>query len=158
TDSKTGDVLAAPALGTQVVVRPQHGSAYRDLTLFMQDGDGDLGTHQMPYRHNVIGTEAISYQRSPRTPTLMAYVGDAIRLHVIGAASEQEQGFSLDGHRWPLEPGAPGSAVVAAVGVGGFETQTIVPVGGAGGEGHRPGRYEYTDTRGPYRDAGIRGV
>jgi hypothetical protein len=137
-------------------VHPPDGSPYRDLTVFPHDTDGELGTHQMPYRHQVIGTEAMSYGRG--TQLLLAYPGDPIRVHVVAAVSEQLQGFSLDGHRWPREPGAKGSTVVATQGYGGREVLTAVPLGGAGGEEHLPGDYVYGDTRGPYRDAGVWGV
>jgi hypothetical protein len=157
-DPSSGDSLPDGAAGAQVVVRPARGRAYRDFSLYLQDSDGDLGTHQMPYRHSVIGTEAISYAVAPNTPVLLARVGDPLRLHVIGAVSEQEQSFELDGHRWPLEPGAAGSSVVAAQAVGAREVLTIEPLGGAGGEGGRPGDYVYGDARGPYRSAGLWGV
>jgi len=157
-DATSGAALPDGAPGGQVVVRPPHGKAYRDLALYLHDGDGDLGTHQMPYRHSVIGTQAISYALAPDTPVLVAQVGDPLRLHVIGAVSEQEQSFELDGHRWPLEPGAAGSSVVAAEAVGAGEVLTIEPLGGAGGEGGRPGDYVYGDARGPYRSAGMWGV
>jgi hypothetical protein len=89
---------------------------------------------------------------------LLAHTGDPLRLHVVAAVSEQVQGFELDGHRWPLEPGVPGSSVVAAEAIGGQEVLTVVPVGGAGGEGHQAGDYAYGDTRAPYRDGGMWGV
>ena len=151
-----GHGLSSGAPGAHVVVRPPHGPAYRDLTVFPHDTDGELGTHQMPYRHQVVGTEALSYVRG--TQVLLAYPGDPLRLHVVAAVSEQLQGFSLDGHRWPREPGAPGSAVVATQALGGREVMTAEPLGGAGGEAHLPGDYVYGASRGPYRDAGVWGV
>jgi hypothetical protein len=154
--SSAGGKLPGGAPGAQVAVHPPDGSPYRDLTVFPHDSDGELGTHQMPYRHQVIGTEAMSYGRG--TQVLLAYPGDPIRMHVVAAVSEQLQGFSLDGHRWPREPGATGSTVVATQGYGGREVVTAVPLGGAGGEEHLPGDYVYGDTRGPYRDAGVWGV
>ena len=163
-DPHSGKQLAGAAPGAQVVVLPASGKAYRDATLFLQDSDGALGTHQMPYLHVVLGAQGISYQHAstglgdPPTPLLEAYVGDPLRLHVLSPVSEQAQAFALDGHRWPLEPGRRGSAVVAAVAVAGHEAVTVQPLGGAGGEGHKPGDYVYSDTRAPYRDAGMWGV
>lgn len=151
-----GRALPTGTAGTSVVVRPPAGPAYRDFTVFPHDSDGDLGTHAMPYRHQVLGANVLSYGTG--TQVLRAYAGDPIRLHVVAAVSEQVQGFALDGHRWPLEPGARGSNVVAALAVGARETPTLVPVGGAGGEEHLPGDYVFGDTRGPYRDAGMWGV
>lgn len=153
-----GTSLEEAAPGTQVVARPPGGPAYRDLTVFLHNSDSELGTHQMPYRHQVIGTQAVSYHRAPDAALLRAVVGDALRLQVVAAVSEQVQSFALDGHRWPLEPGAHGTSVVASEAVGAREVLTVVPVGGAGGEGGRPGDYAYADTRGPYRDAGMHGV
>jgi FtsP/CotA-like multicopper oxidase with cupredoxin domain len=154
--SPSGARLGDGATGPEVVVLPPHGPAYRDLTVFPQDTDGELGTHQMPYRHEVIGTEALSYGHG--TQVLRAYAGDPVRLHVVAAVSEQLQGFELDGHRWPREPGARGSSVVSAQAYGGREVLTVVPLGGAGGEEHLAGDFVFGDTRGPYRDAGVWGV
>jgi FtsP/CotA-like multicopper oxidase with cupredoxin domain len=154
--SPSGDALPPGAPGAQVVVDPPGAAPYRDMTVFPHDTDAELGTHQMPYRHGVIGTEALSYGRG--TQRLMAYAGDALRLHVVAAVSEQLQGFSLDGHRWRREPDARGSTVVATQAVGGREIFTAEPLGGAGGEEHLPGDYAYGDTRGPYIDAGVWGV
>jgi hypothetical protein len=153
--SPAGYRLPGGSPGAQVVVRPPQGPPYRDFTVFPHDTDGELGTHQMPYRHEVIGTEALSYGHG--TQVLLAYAGDPVRLHVVAAVSEQLQGFSLDGHRWPREP-ARGSTVVATQALGAREVVTAVPLGGAGGEAQLPGDYVYGDTRGPYRDAGVWGV
>jgi hypothetical protein len=139
-----------------VVVRPPDTSPYRDFTVFPHDTDAELGTHQTPYRHQVIGTEALSYGRG--TQRLLAYPRDPFRLHVVASVSEQVQGFSLDGHRWRLEPRSRGSTIVATQAVGAREVFTAQPLGGAGGEGHLPGDYVYGDSRGPYRDAGVWGV
>jgi FtsP/CotA-like multicopper oxidase with cupredoxin domain len=151
-----GHGLPAGAPGTAVVVHPPERPAYRDFTVFPQDSDGDLGTHAMPYRHEVLGMQAMSYRQGQQV--LEAYPGDPMRMHVVAAVSEQVQGFALDGHRWPLEPGAHGTNVVAAQAVGGRETFTIEPLGGAGGEARLSGDFVFGDTRGPYRDAGEFGV
>jgi hypothetical protein len=154
--SVAGGSLASGAPGAQVVVRPPGGSPYRDMTVFPHDTDAEMGTHQMPYRHAVIGTEALSYGRG--TQRLLAYAGDPMRLHVVAASSEQIQAFSLDGHRWRREPDAPGSTIVDTQALGAREVLTAEPLGGAGGESHLPGDYVYGDSRGPYRDAGVWGV
>jgi hypothetical protein len=154
--SPQGHALPAGAPGSAVVVLPPGHPPYRDFTVFPQDSDGDLGTHAMPYRHQVLGVQAMSYRQGQQH--LEAYPGDRMRMHVVAAVSEQVQGFALDGHRWPLEPGAHGTNVVAAQAIGGRETLTIEPLGGAGGEARLPGDYVYGDTRSPYRDAGEWGV
>jgi FtsP/CotA-like multicopper oxidase with cupredoxin domain len=154
--SPQGRGLPAGAPGTAVIVHPPGQSAYRDFTVFPQDSDGDLGTHAMPYRHQVLGVQAMSYGQGHQV--LEAYQGDPLRMHVVAVVSEQVQGFALDGHRWPLEPGAHGTNVVAAQAIGGRESFTIEPLGGAGGEAHLRGDFVYGDTRAPYRDAGEWGV
>jgi hypothetical protein len=154
--SPGGGSLPPGAPGSAVVVRPRHGPPYRDFTVFPQDSDGELGTHAMPYRHVVLGVQALSYGQG--TQVLEAYAGDALRMHVVSAVSEQVQGFALDGHRWPLEPGARGTNVVDAQAVGAREVLTVEPLGGAGGEAHLSGSFVYGDTRAPYRDAGEWGV
>ncbi len=179
-DATTGRRLTASTSAEQVVVRPRHGRAYRDATVFLQDSDGEIGSHQMPYRRSVRGVQGISYNAAPlkarleqfpdgaavfrrsagepATPLLVARQGDPLRLHVLAPVSEQPQPFSIDGHRWPLEPGRAGTSVVSTTTLGGLEAVTLSPVAGAGGEGGQPGDYVYGVVRGPYVEAGMWGL
>jgi FtsP/CotA-like multicopper oxidase with cupredoxin domain len=149
--------------GVSSVVRTRDGRAYRDFTVFLQDGDQSIGTHRMPYTKSVDGIAAISYGSSVKgsrlqPPLLEAYAGDPLRLHVIAAGSEQAQVFSLDGHSWPVEPGTRGTAHVGATTVAGMQALDVRPDGGAGGVEHLIGDYRYGDARLPYDVAGMTGI
>jgi FtsP/CotA-like multicopper oxidase with cupredoxin domain len=149
--------------GVSSVVRTRDGRAYRDFTVFMQDGDQSIGTHRMPYTKNVDGITAISYGSSSKgsrlqPPLLEAYAGDPLRVHVVVPASEQAQVFSLDGHSWPTEPGTRGTTHVGAVTVAGMQTLEVRPDGGAGGVEHLIGDYRYGNARLPYDVAGMTGI
>jgi hypothetical protein len=135
----------------------------------------------MPYAAAVKGAAGINYQAAslqtragasdsladgylldrhgdPTTPIIEAYAGDRMRIHVVGAYDEQSQVFSLEGHEWPIEPGLSGTNLVGAQAVGGLQTFTVEPVGGAGGTARVAGDYLYGDDRGAYREAGMWGV
>lgn len=94
----------------------------------------------------------------PATPVVEAEAGTPLRLHVLAPWSEQAQVFSLEGHRWPAEPGQRGADRLSSVILGGLEAITISPEGGAGGRSRRPGDYLYGDHRGPYQEAGLWGL
>jgi len=149
--------------GFSAIVRPKHGRAYRDFTVFLQDGDQAIGTHRMPYTKNVDGVAAISYGSSAplsavTAPQLDAYAGDAVVVHVVSPASEQTQVFSVEGHTWPLEPGRDGTTHLSAVTVGGMQTLTLRLDGGAGGAARLTGDYRYGNARLPFDVAGMWGV
>ncbi len=180
----TDPVTGADASGRaawRVDVHPQSGPTYRDVTLLLQDEDAGIGTHRMPYTEHVDGTVGINYRAAPladrllrgpgsarafrsdvhgdpSTPLVEAYAGDPMRLHVIGATSEQAQVFSVEGHRWPQEPGRPGTPLRSSAQLGGLEALTLRLDGGAGGPDRLPGDYLYGDHRGPYQEAGLWGL
>ena len=147
----------------------------------MQDEDEVIGTHLMPYSEAVAGVSALNYQLAPlatrllantdpslvfdsethgdpTTPTLEAYAGDNVRIHVLVPYSEQAQVFSIEGHDWPLETGLVGTNMLSSVQVGALEAVTIVIESGAGGRSSLPGDYIYGDHREPYREAGLWGL
>ncbi len=184
-DPATGAELTGAVSGAQIVVVPPTGAAYRDAAVFVHDSDGVLGSHQMPYRRSLVGIQGLSYSTAPlrareeagtgsdagsaavfrsdvhgdpSTPLLVARQGDPLRLHVLAPVSEQAQVFSVDGHRWPVEPGRVGSTLVSSRLVGALETMTIRPIGGAGGEGKATGDFVYGDARTPYTEAGLWGL
>jgi hypothetical protein len=139
---------------------------YRDFALFLQDEDAGIGTHRMPYTTKVEGPVGINYEATPftgrrpaqaSTPLLQAFAGDAVRIHVLVPWSEQAHVFSIENHRWSLEPGTPGGSLVSSLQVGALEAVTLSLEGGAGGPAGLPGDYEYGDHRGPYREAGMWG-
>ncbi len=165
----------------RVDVVPPSGAAYRDFSLFFQDEDEGLANHQMPYSQQVNGVVGVNYAAAllrdraaasadtglafssaafgdPPTPLLDAFAGDPVRIRVLAPWSEQSQVFSLEGHRWPVEPGRRGTTLVSSVKLGGMEALTIRLDGGAGGPARLPGDYVYGDHREPYREAGLWGV
>jgi hypothetical protein len=167
--------------GWAVDVHPPDAPSYRDYALFFQDEDALIGTQVMPYSDRVEGVVGLNYtseplarrlaqdpdpatlfvcsiRGDPATPVLHAFVGDAVRIHVFAPFSEQNQVFAVEAHRWPLEPGMPGSDIVGAVQFGGSEVVDIRLTDGAGGLGRAPGDYLYGDHRGPYTEAGLWGV
>ena len=180
TDPVTGEDMSLKS-GWKVDVHPSSGPSYRDFTLFIQDEDEVIGTHLMPYTEQVEGVVGLNYRvesllkrlrgdpdRSevfnsdvhgdPSTPLIEAFSGDPVRLHVLVPFSEQAHVFSLEGHRWPLEPGRPGSDLLSSIQIGGLEAITAILEHGAGGQAGLPGDYLYGDHREPYREAGLWGI
>ena len=54
------------------------------------------------------------YFGDPRTDVFSSYPGEAIRLRVLSAYSEQNQIFSLEGHQWARTPMLPGSDILSS--------------------------------------------
>jgi len=164
TDPATGaDADASSSWAVDV-----HGPAgsYRDFSLFLQDEDAGIDTHRMPYTTKVDPPVGINYNATPfmgarpaqaTTPLLQAFAGDPVHVHVLVPWSEQAHVFSIENHRWSLEPGVPGATLVSSQQVGALEAPTLVLDGGAGGRAQVPGDYEYGDHREPYREAGMWG-
>ncbi|MFQ5794831.1 MAG: multicopper oxidase domain-containing protein [Candidatus Bipolaricaulia bacterium] len=180
THPATGEDMSLKA-GWRVDVHPPSGSSYRDFTLFIQDQDEIIGTAIMPYSEHVQGVVGLNYRAEslltrlaenedtssifhsgahgdPATPIMEAFVGDAVKIHVLVPFSEQAHVFTLEGHQWPLEPDRSGSDLLSSIQVGGLEAISIVPVHGAGGRVGLPGDYLYGDHREPYREAGLWGL
>jgi hypothetical protein len=174
TDPVTGEDLEATS-SWRADAHPPRGPSYRDFTLFIQDEDEIIGTAAMPYLENVEGVVGLNYgleplaerlaqhgsaaavfrsevHGDPATPLLEAYPGDLIKIHVLAPFSEQAHVFSLEGHRWPLEPGRVGSALLSSVQLGAMEALTLEVQAG------EPGDYLYGDHREPYREAGLWGL
>jgi hypothetical protein len=112
----------------------------------------------MPYTTTIRGAAGLNYGLGPTAPELVAYAGEPLRMHVVAPWSEQVQVFALEGHRWPIEPGMSGSSLVGSTAIGGLESLTIAPVGGAGGDAQLPGTYAFGNHREAYREAGIQGT
>jgi FtsP/CotA-like multicopper oxidase with cupredoxin domain len=167
--------------GWSVDVFPKDAPPYRDVSLFFQENDESIGTHRMPYTTAVKGNVGVNYRAAPLqerlagdrwtgaafrsdangdppTPLIQAFAGDGVRVHVLAPWSEQAQVFSIEGHRWPQEPGRVGTNVIGSTQVGGLEALTLDLDGGAGGIDHLPGDYVYGDHRGPYLEAGLWGI
>jgi hypothetical protein len=152
----TGADLAGEA-SWQVDVVPATGSAWRDFTLVFQDGDDSIGTHRMPYTNHVRGVTGVNYRVAPDVPALEANAGDDVRIHLVAPSSEQAQVFSLEGHRWPAEPGLAGTPLRSSQAFAGAEAMTLRLDGGAGGPEGLAGTYRWEDHRLPYAEAGLWG-
>jgi manganese oxidase len=180
TDPSSGADLSAQS-SWQVDVQPRSGRGWRDFTLFMQDADAAIGTHRMPYSQQVDGVVGLNYRAAPLsarrtghdlpasvygrdphgdpgTPLMEAYAGDPVAIHVLEPWSEQEQVFSVEGHRWPLEPGRKGTNLLSSQRVGASDAVALRLDGGAGSAARLPGDYVYGDHRGPYTEAGLWGL
>lgn len=153
---------------------------YRDVALFFQDEDNIIGTSFMPYVQNVAGLSSVNYRAEPDkfreeqgctldkmfqpcvvdkpedpvTPLIEAHAGDAVRIHVIGANSEQNGMFQVEGHEWPIEPYMPGADMISVVEFGGSETLDVFLRQGAGGPYGIPGDYIWANARLNYQQAG----
>ncbi len=153
---------------------------YRDVALFFQDEDNIIGTSFMPYVQNVAGLTAVNYRSEPEkyreeqgcsldkifqpcvadkpedpvTPLIEAHAGDPVRIHVIGANSEQNGMFQVEGHEWPIEPYMPGADMISVVEFAGSETLDVFLRQGAGGPYRIPGDYIWANARLNYLQAG----
>ena len=69
----------------------------------------------------------------------------AIRIHVIGANSEQNGMFGVEGHEWPIEPYMPGADMISVVEYAGSEVLDVFIRGGAGGPYRQSGRFRVVE-------------
>lgn len=153
---------------------------YRDVALFFQDEDNIIGTSFMPYVQNVAGLTAVNYRAEPYkfreeegcslgrmfqpckvdkpedpvTPLIEAHPGDPIRIHVIGANSEQNGMFAVEGHEWPIEPYMTGADMISVVEYAGSEVLDVFIRGGAGGPYRQVGDFLWSNQRLPYTQSG----
>lgn len=152
----TGADLAGES-SWQADVVPGTGAPWRDFTLVFQDSDDSIGTHRMPYTNHVRGVTGVNYRVAPDVPLLDANAGDDVRIHLVAPSSEQAQVFSLEGHRWPAEPGLAGTPLRSSQAFAGAEAMTLRLDGGAGGPEELAGTYRWEDHRLAYAEAGLRG-
>ncbi len=142
---------------------------YRDDTLFLQDTDPQIGADFMPYPLKVDGLTLINYKNAGRrtndfsgtvaTPLLQAYVGDAMRIHVLSTpGSEQPHAFRAGGLSWLRDAYMPHSQEVATQGLAPYQGIDVHIIGGAGGRGSQIGDFFYGDNRRPFTEGGMWGV
>ncbi|THJ25138.1 MAG: hypothetical protein CAF45_002100 [Nitrospira sp. CG24E] len=174
-NSWRADVIVDTSLPENVGKR-----SYRDVALFFQDEDNIIGTAFMPYVQNVAGLTSVNYRAEPYkfreeqgcslgkifqpcvvdkpedpvTPLIEAHAGDAIRIHVIGANSEQNGMFGVEGHEWPIEPYMPGADMISVVEYAGSEILDVFIRGGAGGPYRQVGDFVWSNARLPYTQSG----
>jgi len=153
---------------------------YRDAALFFQDEDNIIGTSFMPYVQNVAGLTGVNYRnepykqreedgcklghifspcsvttpQDPETPLIQAHAGDPVRIHVLGAWSEQNGMFGIEGHEWPIEPYMAGADMISVVEFAGSETLDVFLRQGAGGPYRLTGDYVWSNQRLPYSQSG----
>jgi hypothetical protein len=159
-------------LGAQVLVRApgQMQPNYRDFTVTMADDDIAIGRDFMPYPTDAnAGRSLLSFANAPAgdgassfidpggVPSLTAYAGDPMLVHVLMApGSENSHVFSLGGLRWPQDRHVDDSSWMTAQGMAPWETFDLDVVGGAGGG--QPGDYFYGDLRRPFTAVGAWGL
>jgi hypothetical protein len=133
----------------------------------------------MPYVQNVAGLTGVNYRAEPypqreeqgcslasifqpcevdnpldpTTPIIEAHAGDPVRIHVLGASSEQNGMFSVEQHEWPIEPFMSGADLISVVEFGGSEVMDVF-IPSAGGRFHLPGEYVWNNQRLPYSQSG----
>ncbi len=155
--------------GTIVDAHVPGKPGYRDDTLFLQDTDPQIGSDFMPYPLKVDGLTLINYKNAGRrtndfsgtvaTPLLQAYVGDAMRIHVLSTpGSEQPHVFRAGGLSWLRDPYMPHSQEVATQGLAPYQGIDAHIIGGAGGRGSQTGDFFYGDNRRPFTEGGMWGV
>ena len=89
----------------------------------------------------------------PATPIIEAHAGDPVRIHVIGASSEQNGMFSVEQHEWPIEPFMRGADTISVVEYSGSEVlDAFIP--SAGGLYRLVGDYVYSTQGLPYSQSG----
>jgi manganese oxidase len=173
-NSWVADVLVDPTVSGN-----EHRTPYRDVALFFQDEDNIIGTSFMPYVQNVAGLTGVNYRsepylyreeqgcslarmfqpcqvdepRDPATPVIEAHAGDPVRIHVLGASSEQNGMFSVEQHEWPIEPFMAGADLLSVVEFGGAEVMDVF-IPSAGGRFKLPGEYVWNNQRLPYSQSG----
>jgi len=159
-------------LGTQVLVRApgQLRPNYRDFTVTLADDDIAIGRDFMPYPTSAnAGRTLLGYSAAPAgdvagsfvdpgaVPTMTAYAGDPMLVHVLMApGSENSHVFTLGGLRWPQDRHIAMSNWMTAQGMSPWETFDLDVVGGAGGG--QPGDYFYGDQRRPFTAVGAWGL
>ncbi|MCW2928698.1 MAG: uncharacterized protein JWM86_2666 [Thermoleophilia bacterium] len=168
--------FASRDIGEQVMVLPDSGAPYRDVSLLFADDDEKIGDNKMPYPHDVNGKVSLSYGTAGArpdsadtfrsgpglkltTPFLQSYVGDRMRIHVgVAAGSEQSHLFGAGGAAWPREPFMAGSELTSTQGMAAWEVFDVHPRIGLDGGLVGPGDVVYGDVRRPFTEAGLWGL
>lgn len=152
---------------------------FREFVTLFTDNDPVIGQSRMPYPRDVSGFTGINYraerladrgladQRSQvfssvvhGDPSLVfeAHPGDPVRFRVAAPWAEQMHVFSVEGHRWLLEPRMRGSEqVYSRLLAPGYSFDAPL-VGGAGGDIQATGDYLVQDARLPFLEAGLWGL
>ncbi|MFQ5401591.1 MAG: Ig-like domain-containing protein, partial [Anaerolineae bacterium] len=154
--------------------------SFREFVALFQDEDRRLGQNTMPYPTEVNGFTGINYRADPlfnrllSSPSSMgvfdsdvhgdpanlldAYTGDAVRFRFAQPWGEQAHVFSMEGHRWPLEPFMVGTSQISSKSLRPGEAFDGYITGGAGGGIATAGDYLFQDHRMPFLEAGLWGI
>ena len=169
----------ADVIVDQTIPGQENRANYRDAALYFQDEDNIMGTAFMPYVQNVAGLTGVNYRtepypyreeagcslgrmfqpcevdnpQDPVTPTIMAHSGDPVRVHVFGAASEQNGMFTIEDHEWPIEPFMEGADMISTVEFASSEGLDVY-LSSAGGRNANNGDYVWSNGRLNYAQSG----
>ena len=156
-------------VGSQVVVLPGTGRAYRDVSFTVFDDDPRLGQNHMPYPTKVSGPSLLGYQSvatqqrpadanlfssyvygDPNTGVFTTNPGDEVRMHALAApGSEQGHAISLGGQWFAQDPDLPGAEGISTRAIGAWESFDAHLAGVA------PGDYVVGDQRRAFTEAGM---
>jgi hypothetical protein len=175
--TRPGQTTALPGggAGVQADIWTDSGVT-REFVALISDQDRRIGASAMPYPEDVSGFNGISYAAEPLAlrsmdhdpsgvfksslwgdPRWMVTVprGTPLTFRVAQPWGHQAHLPTLEGHRYPLEPGMAGSEQVF--------NQVLVPgmslnfdfIGGAGGDIQAPGDFLFLDRRQPFLEGGL---
>jgi len=169
------EALPEGGMGVQADIEVD-GQPIRELVALFSDQDRRIGQNTMPYPADVENFNGISYASEPLRlrdrrgrpadvfssdlwgdPRLVNRVpaGTPLVYRVAQPWGNQAHVPTLEGHRWYLDPGMPGTEqVFADVLVPGMSLDLWF-VNGAGGDISAPGDYLFLDRRQPFLEGGL---
>jgi hypothetical protein len=173
----TNDALPEGGYGVQADI-VHDGGSFREFVALFNDQDRQLGQNAMPYPELPGPTtfSGISYSAEPlRLREILNAPADVFKSdlwgdprHVVTVPAgtplvyrvaapwgHQTHVPTLEGHRWLLEPGLPGSEQVFNDVIVPGQSIDLYFVGGAGGDIHAPGDFLFLDRRQPFLEAGL---
>jgi hypothetical protein len=103
---------------------------------------------------NIFSPCSVAKPQDPETPLIEAHAGDPVRIHVLGAWSEQNGMFGVEAHEWPIEPYMAGADMISVVEFAGSEFLDVFIRDGAGGPYRLVGDYVWSNQRLPYSQSG----
>ena len=170
------DPLPAGGTGLQADILTPDGTVTREFVALFSDQDREIGQNTMPYPKNVVQSNGISYTAEPLSIRgIFSDPADVFRSdlwgdprHVVTVPAgtplvyrvghpwgNQLHVPTLEGHRYPQEPGMVGSEQLYNDVLAPGMTLNFHFVGGAGGDIAAPGDYLFLDRRQPFLEAGL---
>ncbi|MCH9651724.1 MAG: multicopper oxidase domain-containing protein [Deltaproteobacteria bacterium] len=169
-------LLPQGGIGVQADVVSGNSEGFREFVALFNDQDRRIGQSAMPYPDRVEKFTGINYSAEPlalrdmgNNPTgvfktslwgdprhvVTVPAGTPLRYRVSQPWGNQMHVPTLEGHRYYLEPGMPGSEQVFNDVLGPGMSIDMHVVGGAGGDISAPGDYLFLDRRQPFMEAGL---